>query len=65
MEKVEVDPILTERDWQDLIVLAGTLSKIQVAIKNGTVTQDENDFVVLLLMMMHEIGSTAEKATFK
>ncbi|WP_461243641.1 hypothetical protein [Secundilactobacillus muriivasis] len=41
MEKVEVDPILTERDWQDLIVMHGTMVKIEKAFENGTATEEE------------------------
>lgn len=56
MEKVEVDPILTERDWQDLVVMSGTMGKIEKAFENGTVTEEEREYAMHLMLVMSQIA---------
>lgn len=56
MEKVEVDPILTERDWQDLVVMTGTMGKIEKAFENGTVTEEEREYAMNLMFVMSQIA---------
>lgn len=56
MEKVEVDPILTERDWQDLVIMTGTMGKIEKAFENGTVTEEEREYAMNLMFVMSQIA---------
>lgn len=44
----EEDPILKSADWQNEIIVIGTLMKIANAMDNGTVTRYEKEFVTAL-----------------